>query len=252
MTNTHLLQVHGLHFCYDTGAILKDLSFTLAPGEIASLIGLSGAGKSTLFKLLTGALQPAAGHIALSGQPLSWESQPVAYLMQEDLLLPWRSVLSNILLIGELGSTRYDRRHLVAKAHALLEEVGLSGKEQALPRELSGGQRQRVALVRALLLEKPLLLLDEPFSSLDMICREQLYLQLRKLQRRLGTTILMATHDFRDALCLSDRILLLDDGRISQEWIVEESMRQETSAVTTIQRHLRDALAKGGVGCAVG
>lgn len=245
MSDRPLLQVNGLRFTYPRAGIFQNLSLTVRAGEIASLIGLSGAGKSTLFKLLTGVLSASAGEIFIAGERVPGVQQQVAYLMQEDLLLPWRSVLSNVTLVGELGTANFSQRQLNDKARERLEEVGLKGKEEAFPHELSGGQRQRVALARALLLEKPLLLLDEPFSSLDLICREQLYLLLRDVQRRHGVTILMATHDFRDALCLSDRILLLDGGCITQEWVIDEQTRQETTVFSEVHQRLRDALVIG-------
>ena len=248
-----LLHVKGLTFTYGKDSILKDLSVSLRAGEVASLIGMSGAGKSTLFKLLTGMLPPRAGEITIAGHSLPSDQQPVAYLMQEDLLLPWRSVLSNVTLVAELGTEKRDMRKLTEKARERLEAVGLKGKEHSLPEALSGGQRQRVAIARALLLDKPLLLLDEPFSSLDPISREQLFVLLRTLQKRYGVTILMATHDFRDALCLSDRILLLNDGRIAEQWIIDEQIRQEAMAFSDLHQRLREALGKtGGSGCVTG
>lgn len=250
-----MLQVHGLQFSYSGTTVLKDLSISIRPGEAVSLIGLSGAGKSTLFKLLTGVLQPASGEICIAGHRLPSEQQHVTYLMQEDLLLPWRSVLSNILLVAEMGPNPVPTRLLVPRARELLEYVGLKGKEEATPEELSGGQRQRVALVRALLLAKPLLLLDEPFSSLDLLCREQLYLLLRGIQQRDRVTLLMATHDFRDALCLSDRILLLDGGTITQQWTIDEEARRNPEVLHVLHQKLREAMiqSRGGqMSCVVG
>lgn len=248
-----LLQVKGLTFTYENSSVLKDLSVSLRAGEVASLIGVSGAGKSTFFKLLTGMIEPIAGEIVIAGHTLPSAQQQVAYLMQEDLLLPWRTVLSNVTLVAELGPDRRNLKELTKKARERIAEVGLRGRENSLPESLSGGQRQRVAIARALLLDKPLLLLDEPFFSLDPLSREQLFVLLRTLQKRYGMTILMATHDFRDALCLSDRILLLNEGRIAEQWIIDEEIRQEAMAMSDLHQRLREALGKvGGVQCATG
>lgn len=238
-----MLSVANLHFSYpDLPALLRGLTFHLQPGEIVSLIGTSGAGKSTLLKLLTGILRPCKGEIVVQGTSQPASGQSMSYMMQEDLLLPWRTVLTNVTLAGELGPDPRTSIELVEEARLLLSEMGLEGWDGALPEELSGGMRQRVSLARALLLRKPILLLDEPFGALDVILREQMYALIRDIKVRRGTTVLMVTHDFRDALSLSDRILLLQQGAIVEEWVVDDKMRRQPEAFGKIHEQLLQAL----------
>lgn len=227
---------------YEGRALLQKLSFSLLKGEIATLIGASGSGKTTLLKLITGILKPECGTISVADQPLPTVQSHVAYMMQEDMLLPWRNVLQNMTITAELGRRRASLKSLYEEARQLCQEVELTGCEEMYPNELSGGMRQRVALARALLLKRPLLLLDEPFGSLDVSLREQMYLLLRRIQQKYGTTILMVTHDFRDALSLSDRILLLSNQTISKEWTIHPSMRHDPHAEGVLLREMRQAL----------
>lgn len=209
-----MLSILDLHFAYPEKQLLKGISFSMHPGEIVALIGMSGSGKTTLFRLITGLLPPLQGEILINGVPRAGSTATLTYMRQEDLLLPWRNCLQNLLLFTELGSKTQKKGEAEQKALALLAEVGLEGFGQLFPRELSGGMRQRVSLARALLQNRPLLLLDEPFASLDIIHREQLYSLLRRIRDQDGKTILMVTHDFRDALALADRILVLGVGKI--------------------------------------
>ncbi|MDB2613885.1 ABC transporter ATP-binding protein [Chlamydiales bacterium] len=196
-----MLTVDRLSYGYNT-PLLKEVSFSLARGEIVSLLGVSGAGKSTLFRLITKLLKPHGGVITLGGE--------VTYMMQEDHLLPWRSVLENIRLPLELSKKKGD-----GEIHSLIHEMGLEGKEDLYPHQLSMGMRQRVSLARALSLKRPILLLDEPFASLDMKRKEEFY---KLLKKRDDLTILLITHDFHDALALSNRMLVLKEGVIQGEF----------------------------------
>lgn len=216
-----MLSVQNVSFSYEKRSILKDLSLFLEAGQIGTLIGSSGSGKSTLFKLLTGLCQPHGGVISINGDLKP--QQNVAYMTQEDLLLPWRNVLSNVTLCMELGKAAKDPSTLREEALTLLSELGLADYAHHFPDQLSGGMRQRVSLARALVQKRPLLLLDEPFAALDVILREHMYEILRGIRQKYGTTILMVTHDFRDALSLSDKIYLLSNGKISHEWTTSDS-----------------------------
>lgn len=215
----NILEVDNLSFSYQDLPILQNLSLQLKKGEIATLIGLSGSGKTTLFKLLTGLLPPRKGAIMLNGS--------VTYMTQDDLLLPWRTVIDNIILPCELGPTPNLMQNIREEANTLLTEMGISKCSEMFPDQLSGGMRQRVSLARALIQKHSLLLLDEPFTSLDISHREQMYTLLKKIQKKHGITILMITHDFRDALTLSDRIFLLKEGMIHREWEVSEENRHD-------------------------
>lgn len=207
----------------------------LERGEIVAILGPSGAGKTTLFKLISGLLEPEAGTITIDGA--TDRRDLISYLMQEDLLLSWRSALDNVLLAAELG--RNAAKPDTARALELVNEVGLNGYEHARPSELSGGMRQRVALARALLQDKPILLLDEPFGALDVARRQQMYELVRKIHDKHSKTTLLITHDFRDALILADRILLLADGTIAEEWHVPRSVRTDPKELCEWQEQLR-------------
>lgn len=208
--------------------ILRKLTMQVAPQEVVSLIGSSGSGKTTLFRLLAGLLKPIHGRMNSSyGQP--------TYMPQEDLLLPWRNVMENVLLLQELGTVKHSID--TDRVQEVLRFVGLEGYEHAYPQTLSGGQRQRVALARSLLQQRSLLLLDEPFGSLDIHIREQLYQLLLSIRSEFKKTIVIITHDFRDALAIADRVLFLKHGQIAEnlhlpslreahtEWEILEQIR---------------------------
>ncbi|NGX55723.1 MAG: Glycine betaine transport ATP-binding protein OpuAA [Chlamydiae bacterium] len=221
-----MLRVNDVHFAYESKKLLNGISFELSKSEIVSLIGLSGSGKTTLFRLISGLISPDQGIILIDGQQLPEGAELITYMHQKDLLLPWRNVVENMLLFSELGR-RNEKKNLENEALVLLERMGLKGCENLYPDELSGGMKQRVALARALLQNRPILLLDEPFGSLDVIVREELYGLLTDIRKNYGKTILLVTHDFRDALTLSDRILLLSEGRISHQFEIEESQKEQ-------------------------
>jgi ABC-type nitrate/sulfonate/bicarbonate transport system ATPase subunit len=194
-----------------------------------------------LFKALTGLLS-AQGIIEINGTLQPHAHHHVSYMMQEDLLLPWRTVIENLLLIGELGNSPQNTKELKQEALFFLEEVGLSNYVNYYPQKLSGGMRQRVSLARALLQRKPLILLDEPFGALDALLREQMHGLLQSMQKCHKVTIMLITHDFRDALTLSDRIFLLLNGNISDEWPVSETIRHDPQLQHTLAKEIKERL----------
>ncbi|MCP5469880.1 MAG: ATP-binding cassette domain-containing protein [Chlamydiales bacterium] len=235
-----MITLHELSFSYEKAKILNNISFKVHSGEIVALIGISGSGKTTLFRLMTGMLEPQEGAILVNDSPLPEGNRHISYMQQEDLLLPWRNVLSNLLLVGELGEAQIDDA-LRRRAHELLKAVGLEGCERKMPEALSGGMRQRVSLVRALLQNRPLLLLDEPFGPLDVIIREELYTLLRHIRAQFAKTIVMVTHDFRDAIALADRILVLNEGEICYD--VAVTNREDPQEKEKLMMDIRAALS---------
>lgn len=242
-----MIKVSNLSFSYNGKPILQSLNLTVALGEIVAIIGVSGSGKTTLLKLLTGLYTPQAGKIQITDQESCNRLQYIAYMMQEDLLLPWRTVIDNVTLAAELGHPGRSKSDLRSEAAKLLKEVGLGGYEQMFPEQLSGGMRQRVSLARALLQKRPILFLDEPFGSLDVSIREQLYELLQQVQEKYHLTVLIVTHDFRDALSLADRILLLANGTFVQEWSINHGLRYDPIAGAALLEQLRAGIRKSHV-----
>lgn len=196
---------------------LERVSFTAARGEFLSLVGPSGCGKSSLLRIVAGVLRPLAGQVFMDGRLVEGRAAKVGFVPQDGLLLPWRTVLDNVALPLELsGKPAAARRE---EALALLELTGMRAAAAKYPAALSGGERQRVAIARALAGEPAVLLLDEPFASLDAITREELNLALQEVWLRTGATVLLVTHNIFEAVFLSDRVLVMTEkpGRIVGE-----------------------------------
>lgn len=237
-----LLKVHDLSFFYNKRAVLQNLHLSVNKGEVLALIGSSGSGKTTLFKLLSGILSTNQGEITIDKTFVSQSHSKIAYLTQEDLLLPWRSILRNMTLSCELGNNPSLNPLLETEALQLLDKMGLSGYAHAFPEQLSGGMRQRVALARALLYKRPILLLDEPFGPLDILLREQMYDLLNQIRLETQLTMLVITHDFRDAAMLADRIVLLAEGNIQREWNNIQSLRNDPQALLNLMTDMKSAM----------
>jgi NitT/TauT family transport system ATP-binding protein len=197
----HIVQANGLGFSFGDKPVIESVSFTLDQGRFLSFLGPSGCGKTTLLNLVAGILSPADGGLSVNARRLS-------FVFQNDALLPWRSALDNVLLPFELEGRPVDAG-LRARALRLLAELGLEGSERLAPAELSGGMKKRVELARALVTEPDLLILDEPFSSLDVITRERLNILLRGLHRRTGSSVILVTHSVEEACYLSDAVMVL-------------------------------------------
>jgi ABC-type nitrate/sulfonate/bicarbonate transport system ATPase subunit len=195
---------------------LRDISLRVAAGEFVSIVGPSGCGKSTLFNLIVGIEAPSEGAIQVRGEDSPMQRRLLAgYMFQKDLLLPWRDVLDNAALGLEVARS-CSKDEARGRARALLPRFGLDGFETYHPSELSGGMRQRVALLRTLLLQRPLLLLDEPFASLDALTRRELQEWLQATWRSGSEAAVLVTHDVREAVFLSHRVCVMSPrpGRI--------------------------------------
>ncbi|MEW5957897.1 MAG: ABC transporter ATP-binding protein [Chloroflexota bacterium] len=184
-----------------------EASFSAIAGEFVSLIGPSGCGKSTLFNMIAGLLDPDAGEIRLNGEMVTSRTGRFGYMLQRDLLLPWRTVLENVILGPELAHE--DLRAARAEADSLLPLFGLAGFGDVYPATLSGGMRQRAALLRTFLCHRQVMLLDEPFGALDALTRRELQVWLLEVWQQFSKTILFITHDVEEALFLSDRVIVL-------------------------------------------
>lgn len=223
--NAPVLEVRGVSKTYGGRRpveALQDISLRLEAGSFVSIVGPSGCGKSTLFNLIAGIEQPSSGDISVSGlQGADDRRRQAGYMFQKDLLFPWRTVLENAALGLEVsGVSREEAR---SRARELLPRFGLEGFESHRPSELSGGMRQRVALLRTLLLKRPLLLLDEPFAALDALTRRELQAWLLDTWRLGSEAAVLVTHDVREAVLLSERVYVMSPrpGRIVTEVPVE-------------------------------
>lgn len=194
---------------------LKDVDFDIGEGEFVTVVGPSGCGKSTLLKVMAGILAGASGSLTLGGVPVTGPSRNVGVVFQAPVLLPWRTVLENVLL--PIDVQRRGRPAHLARAQDLLRMVGLEGFENRYPAALSGGMQQRVGIVRALIHDPDLLLMDEPFGALDAMTREQMNLDLLRIWNANGKTVMLVTHSIPEAVFLADRVIVMSPrpGRIT-------------------------------------
>jgi putative hydroxymethylpyrimidine transport system ATP-binding protein len=203
-----------IDFSYGPKWLLKSLNFKISDGEFISIIGPSGSGKTTLFRLISGLEEPKHGSILINGEKLKNRFGAVGYMPQQDLLMPWRTILENAALPLELRRVPKAAAHEQVKK--LLVEFGLGGYEHHYINNLSGGMRQRVSFLRAILSGSNVLLLDEPFSALDAITKLSMQEWLLSQWEKWKQSILFITHDVNEALFLSDRIFVLADNPVQQ------------------------------------
>ncbi len=223
---------------------LADLTLQVEPAEFLTIVGPSGSGKSTLFNLIVGLHEPDAGQIMLNGQPARRRTGQFGYMPQKDLLLPWRSVLDNVVLAQEVAGV--PRQRSVAAAEELLPLFGLEGFAEAYPSTLSGGMRQRAALLRTFLADRETLLLDEPFGALDALTRRELQDWLLGIWDQYQQTVLFVTHDVEEALYLGDRVVVFSarPGRVihSQAVALPRPRRPQMLASAEFRQQLMELL----------
>jgi NitT/TauT family transport system ATP-binding protein len=216
-----MVELVDVGMTYENGSdgilALDGLSVDVRPGEFLSIVGPSGCGKSTLLKLASGLMQPTRGEIRIGGKPVTEPYTDIGIAFQTPVLLEWRTALENVLLQFEMRGI--DKKQHVERAMNLLGSVGLEGFEKTYPRALSGGMKQRVGLARALVHDPPLMLMDEPFSAVDALTRDQLVVDLQDLWLSRGDlTVIFITHHIEEAVFLSDRVLVMTPrpGRIAE------------------------------------
>lgn len=194
---------------------LDDASFVVEAGEFVSVVGPSGCGKSTLMQLINGLIPASSGSVKVHGTEVTGSRRDIGVVFQQALLLPWLNIMENVLIPAKVQ--RLDLPAARERAVGLLELVGLEGFEKKYPSELSGGMQQRAAIVRALVNEPDVLLMDEPFGALDAITREHMNVELQRIWQESGTTVLFITHSIPEAVFLSDRIVIMTPrpGRIA-------------------------------------
>lgn len=213
--------------------VLERLSFRVPQGQVVAVVGPNGSGKSTLLRLISGLLTPDEGSVLIQGTPVTGPDPRVGLAFQEPRLLPWRRVLDNVAFPLELAGWERGRRE--ARAKELLDRVGVISFDRAYPAQLSGGMSQRVGIARALALEPPVLLLDEPFSALDSLTRDRLNLELLRLWEATGSTVVLVTHSIPEAIFLADRVLVLSrrPGRLIADVAVDLPRPRDPTAVDT-------------------
>ena len=211
------LVVENVSKSFGDKKVLESVSLTLEKGEIVCILGASGVGKSTLFHIISGLLMPDEGRVLLDGEDVTGKPGKISYMLQKDMMLPYKTVLDNVALPlmikktsgeGKIGSWRRTRTAR-EKADAYFEEFGLSGYEKKYPAQLSGGMRQRAALLRTYLFSQEVALLDEPFSALDTITKGKMHQWYLSIMEEIHMSTLFITHDMDEAIILSDRIYIL-------------------------------------------
>lgn len=217
-----ILSVEKIKKSFGDRTIIDDVNLSLQKGELVSLLGVSGAGKTTLFNCISGILTPDSGKIVLSGEDITGKPGRISYMLQKDLLLPYKKIIDNVSLPLLLSGMK--KKEAREKAAAHFEAFGIAGTENCYPAELSGGMRQRAALLRTYLASSGVALLDEPFSALDTITRSAMHTWYLSVMEKIDLSTIFITHDIDEAILLSDRILILSGspGTIAKEIVIEE------------------------------
>lgn len=214
------LEVRNVSLAFGDHQVLRDVSIHLKEGELVCLLGVSGGGKTTLFNVISGLLRPDEGQVFLDGEDVTGQPGRISYMLQKDLLLPYRTIEDNVALPLMLRGMK--KKEARAQAAALFAQFGLEGTEKKWPGQLSGGMRQRAALLRTYLFSQNVALLDEPFSALDTLTKSAVHEWYLKVMEDIRLSTLFITHDIDEAILLSDRIYLLMDGRIGEKIVVQE------------------------------
>lgn len=229
--------------------VLQNINISIEEGEFACIIGPSGCGKSTLFNIIAGLMPPTEGSVSSDGGDIICKPGYVGYMLQKDMLLPWRTIMDNIILGLEIRGVR--RKQAVERAMPLLTRYGLKGFENHYPYELSGGMRQRAAFLRTLLYDRDILLLDEPFGALDAQTRLEMQNWLLNIWKDFRKTILFVTHDIDEAIYLSDDIYVFSQrpGTIKAKIRVNIDRPRKTADITSaefmdLKQHLLELLFK--------
>jgi len=220
---------------YQNDKIIEDINLEVKSGELVSLLGASGIGKTTLFQILSGLERPDEGAVFLDGRDITGMSGKMSYMQQKDLLLPFETIINNVCIPLRLAGLSKKEAH--AKAFSYFEEFGLEGCAHKYPSQLSGGMRQRAALLRSYLFSGELMLLDEPFSALDVITKAAMQKWFARVISNHNTTALFITHDVDEALLLSDRIYIMSGppGRIFHEIKLNRENKEDPYFATSIE-----------------
>jgi NitT/TauT family transport system ATP-binding protein len=247
------LRVASVRKSYDQLEAIREINLDVADGEFVSVLGPSGCGKSTLLMMIAGLIDITGGDIAINGKPVRGPRKEVGVVFQSPVLLPWRTVLQNVMFPVEL--LRLPREEYKARAIELLRMAKIDDFLDSLPRQLSGGMRQRAAICRALVHNPSILLMDEPFSALDAITRDEMAIELLRIWQANRKTVVFVTHSIREAVLLSDRVLVMDrrPATIIEEVKVDlprprNIAMTEDEGFNRLVRHLRRAIETSHAG----
>lgn len=216
-----ILRAEKINKSFGEKQVLKDVSIVLHEGEIISLLGVSGSGKTTLFNVLSGIYKPDSGTVTLNDKDVTGKPGEISYMLQKDLLFPYRKVIDNVCLPLILNGEKKKKAREIANPY--FETFGLEGTQMKYPSQLSGGMRQRAALLRTYLSSKGVALLDEPFSALDTITKSKIHKWYLNVMQDINLSTVFITHDIDEAILLSDRIYILSGkpGTVSDEIIID-------------------------------
>lgn len=244
------LEVNNVSKSFDGRPVLQNISIELNQGELVCLLGVSGGGKTTLFNVISGLLQPDHGQVLLDGKDITNQPGHISYMLQKDLLLPYRTIEDNVALPLLLKGMKKKNARL--QVSPMFAQFGLEGTQKKYPAQLSGGMRQRAALLRTYMFSQDVALLDEPFSALDTLTKSSIHKWYLDVMERIQLSTLFITHDIDEAILLSDRIYLLSGspGEITGEIIIQEPKprRDEfnlTAAFLEYKRQILDLINKG-------
>ncbi len=215
-----MIEARRISMTYPDGTeALKEVSFSVGKGEICSVIGPSGCGKSTLLFIFSGLLKPTKGEVFVNGEPVNSPRKDISLILQDYGLFPWKNVRDNIAVGMKIQG--FAENEIEKAVNSLIKKIGLAGFERSYPKQLSGGMRQRVAFARALALKPSIMLMDEPFSSLDALSRERMQDFLIQIWKETSTTIVLVTHNIEEAVLLGRKIVVLTERPGTVKEIVE-------------------------------
>lgn len=241
----HKLETENITMKFGSETIIRDVSIAVDQGELVSLLGVSGSGKTTLFNCISGIYTPVSGRVILDGEDITGTTGHISYMLQKDLLLPYKTIEDNVALPLFIRGVPKQEARQQASAH--FEEFGLEGTQKKYPKQLSGGMRQRAALLRTYLFSDDVALLDEPFSALDTITKGKIHKWYLDVMEKINLTTVFITHDINEAILLSDRVYIMTGkpGEVRSEMKIEtpRSQRQDYDLTDEFMEYKRQIVA---------
>lgn len=243
---TNLIEIKGVSHAYQTAAgplpVLDGLDMAVPEGEFCAVVGPSGCGKSTLTRLVAGLMKPDAGEVWLHGELVKSPRKTVGMAFQNPVLLEWRTILQNVMLPLEIVAPKMPKADKEARAHELLDMVGLTGFDGKRPSELSGGMRQRASLCRSIVHKPDVLIMDEPFGALDAFTREDLWQTMRDLREKEPFTCVLITHDLRESVFLGDQVIVMSGRPAHAQYTLDVTLPADRTIESLYTQEATDML----------